>query len=144
MDEVKIDPDEDYVKISEVDLQELELLRQKLEGEELKNGDPTIPIKNLPLKIRVSKLCLKLLASTPTREPKIRETCSRIIGAFSWHVYGDKLDDIIKMAKELEDADIHKDEAVYELFRLMEEVLEEYTENNSTFLKDLEKKKSGA
>ncbi len=141
MEEIKINPDEDYLKIHKTDLEELELLRQKLEAEELKNADPTIPIKNLGVKVRASKLMLKLITSTPNQKPKIRETCSRITGAFSWHTYGDELDDIIKMAKELEDEN-SKEEAVYELFKLMNEILEEYTETNSELLKKHLKQKN--
>jgi hypothetical protein len=139
MEQIKIDPDADYVKISEQDLQELELLRQKLEAEKLKNADPTIPIKNLGLKVRVGKLLLKLLVSTPNRELRIRETCSRITGAFSWHTYGDELDEAIKIAKELEDE--NRKEEVYEKFKKMNIILEEYTEENSEILKKHMKKK---
>lgn len=125
MEEIEINPDKDYMKMQEEDLKELESLRQELEGMKLKNADPTLPIKDAKIKLRVSRLCSKLISRTPQKEKKIRKTCSMLIGAFSGHTYGDKLDEVIKIAKELENKKGSED-AVYELFRLMQEILEEY------------------
>jgi len=128
MENIEINPDIDYMKMQKRDLKEMEFLRQELEGVELKNADPTLPIKDMNLKLRVSKLCQKIISRTPQKEKKIRKTCSILSGAFSWHTYGDELDDVIKIAKELENRDAYEEDAVFELFKLMQEILEEYSE----------------
>src|SRR4030042_1113468 len=100
--EIEINADKEYLKLKGKDLAELEELRQELEAAELKNGDPNIPIKDPKLKERVARLCSKIAAKTHEDKKHIRRACYIISGAFSWHTYGDNLDDAIQIAKELE------------------------------------------
>ena len=130
MKELEINTDKPYLRLSEKELDELENLRQELEGCGLKNADPSIPIKDEELKKRVARLCSKLAARTREDKRHIRRSCYVISGAFAWHKYGDKLDDVIQIAKELELREKSKEVDVFELFRLMQDILDEYTEDD--------------
>lgn len=134
MKELEINADKPYLKLNEKELEEIESLRQELEAQEIKNADPTIPIKDKELKERIVRLCAKISARTKEDKKHIRKTCFVISGAFSWHKYGDKLDDAIQIAKELEIKESHKKVDVFELFRLMQDILDDY-------LEDIEKNK---
>jgi len=128
MKEIEINTDKPYLRLNEKELEELEELRQELEGAELKNADHGM-IKDEELKKRVARLCSKITARTKEDKKHIRKSCYTISGAFSWHKYGDKLDDAINIAKELEIKDKHKEVDVFELFRLMQDILDDYTED---------------
>ncbi len=128
MKEIEINADKEYLKLKGKDLDELEQLRQELAGQELKNADLSMPIKDEELKKRVARLCSKIAARTHEDKKHIRRACYIISGAFSWYKYGDKLDDAIQIAKELEIKDKHKEVDVFELFRLMQDILDDYTE----------------
>ena len=128
--EIELNADKAYLRLREKELAELETLRQELEGQELKNADASIPIKDEELKKRVARLCSKIAARTHEDKKHIRKTCYIISGAFSWHKYGDKLDDAVQIAKELELKDKHKEVDMFEMFRLMQDILDDYTEEN--------------
>jgi len=128
MKEIEINTDKPYLKLNEKELEEMEELRQALEGAELKNADPGLPIKDEELKKRIARLCSKISARTHEDKKHIRKTCYIISGAFSWHKYGDKLDDAVQIAKELEIKEKHKDVDAFELFRLMQDILDDYIE----------------
>ncbi|GEM_PF-2591290 len=128
MKKVEINADKEYLKLKGKDLAELEELRQELEAQELRNASQDIPVKDPELKKRVARLCSKIVSRTKEDKRHIRRACYIISGAFSWHKYGDELDDAIEIARELEIKEKSKQVDVFELFRLMQEILDDYTE----------------
>jgi len=101
MKEIEINTDKPYLKLNEKELEEMEELRQALEGAELKNADPGLPIKDEELKKESRDYALKYQQELMKIKAHKKNLLYNI-GAFSWHKYGDKLDDAVQIAKELE------------------------------------------
>lgn len=113
-----------YEDLSKSDKKELKEIGEDLEN--FRRQNPNIPIGDKNLKKRIVNLCLKLIEETPKNKIFIRETSYIITGNFVWFTYGDKLDEIMDIAGELELPEKYVSKDVFKLWEKMKKKLQKY------------------
>lgn len=112
-----------YEDLEESDKNELDLINKELEKIK-KNSN--LPVTDKKLKKRIAKICLKLVEETPDDKTSIMETAYIITGNFVWATYGDKLDEVMDLAGELELPGQQVSENVKKLWLKMKKKLQLY------------------
>jgi hypothetical protein len=96
---------EDHVKddVSKIKTVEIGKRKELKELEEiLEVVDEKSLVDNANLKIRIATICLELMDETPNDAASIMKTSSIITHNFVWYTYGDRLDEVMDLAGELE------------------------------------------
>lgn len=120
----KEDFEQAYGDLEEEDKKELEEIGKELEKYD-KNQNVLIEDKNL--KKRIARICLKLIEQTPHNKISIMETSYIIIGNFVWNTYGNKLDEAMDLAGELELPEEYVTSgSIFDLWNRMKEIFQQY------------------
>src|SRR6056297_1876828 len=109
--------------LEEEDKKELEDIEKELEKVREKNKNQDIQ-KNKKLKKRIAKICSKLIEETPEDKIFIMETSYLITGTFIWCNFGDKLDEAIGIAGELELPEQHVSGDVLKMWEKMKKIFQ--------------------
>jgi dsRNA-specific ribonuclease len=120
----KEDFEQAYEDLDKEDKKELEEI-----GKELKKykEKPNLPIEDKNLKKRIAKICSKLIEETPNDKTSIMETSYIITGNFVWKTYGDKLDEAMDIAGELELPEEHVTSGnVLDMWNKMKKIFQQY------------------
>ena len=118
-----------YANLDEEDKKDLKEIGRKLEKIQKKNKDPNLSIKNKSLKKKIAKICLKLIEETPKDKTSIMETSYIITGNFIWYNYGDKLDELIDTAGNLELPEGYVSGDVFKMWEKMRKNFKKYLQN---------------
>ncbi len=110
--------------LEEEDKKELDTIVKELERH--KKETPNLPINCKKLKKRIAKFCLKLIEETPNNKTSIMETSYILAGSFIWSNYGDRLDEAIDIAGDLELPEQHVPGDVFKLWGKMERRFRQY------------------
>lgn len=120
----KEDFEQAYEDLEEEDKKELEEIGKELEKYKEK---PNLPIEDKNLKKRIAKICSKLIEETPNDKTSIMETSYIITGNFVWKTYGDKLDEAMDIAGELELPEEHVTSGnVLDMWNKMKKIFQQY------------------
>lgn len=125
----KEDFEQAYEDLNEEDKKELKEIGKELERIKKSNKDLYLPIEDKTLKKRIVKICLKLIEETPKDKTSVMETSYLITGSFIWYNYGDKLDEVLDIAGELELPEEHVSEDVFKIWEKMKKKFKEYLKN---------------
>ncbi len=80
-------------------IKEIDLVVRELEKIYRKN--PTLEIKEMELKGKVAKICMKLIEETSRDKDSIKNISYLIGGIFTWYNFGDKLEEAIGLAIDI-------------------------------------------
>lgn len=120
----KEDFEQAYEDLEEEDKKELGEIGKELEKYKEK---PNLPIEDKNLKKRIAKICSKLIEETPNDKTSIMETSYIITGSFVWKSYGDKLDEAMDIAGELELPEEHVTSGnVFDMWNKMKKIFQQY------------------
>jgi hypothetical protein len=115
-----------YANLDEEDKKELYEIEKELKKIQNENKNPNLPIKDKKLKKRIAKICSKLIEETPNDKASIMETSYIITGRFIWYNYGDKLDEAVELAGELELPEHHVSGDVLQMWTKMKKGFQQY------------------
>jgi len=115
-----------YEDLENEDKKELKQIGRALEIIQKANKDQNTSIKDKKLKKRIAEICLKLIEKTSYNKVSIMETSYIITGSFIWYNYGDKLDEAIDIAGELELPEQHVSGNVLKMWEDMKDKFREY------------------
>jgi hypothetical protein len=122
----KEDFEQAYEDLDEEDKKELNEIGKELKKIQDKNPNPNLPIDNKELKKRIAKICSKLIEETPNDKTSIRETSYIIAGGFIGSNYGDRLDEAVEIAGELELPEHHVSGDVLQMWEKMKKIFQQY------------------
>lgn len=106
------------------DKKELKEITKKLEKYKAKSN---LPIEDKNLKKRIAKVCSKLIEETPNDKTSIMETSYIITGNFVWSTYGNKLDEAMNIAGELELPEEHVSSGnVLDMWNKMKKIFQQH------------------
>lgn len=115
-----------YEDLDEEDKKELCEIGRELKKIQVENKNLGLPTKDKELKKRIAKICSKLIEETPRDKISIMETSYIITGSFIWHNYGDKLDEAVEIAGELEMPEQHVPGDVFKRWKEMKKKFQQY------------------
>ncbi len=115
-----------YKNLDEEDKKELDEIDEKLKKIQYGNKNSNFPIKDKELKKRIAKICLKLIEETSNDKTSIMETSYIITRSFIWGNYGDKLDEAIDIAGELELPEYQVSGDVLQMWKEMKKKFQQY------------------
>jgi F0F1-type ATP synthase alpha subunit len=115
-----------YEDLDEEDKKELTEIGKELKKIQDKNKNPNLSINDKELKKRIAKICSKLIEETPNDKTSIMETSYIITGSFIGCNYGDKLDEAIEIAGELELPEHHVTGDVLQMWEEMKKKFQQY------------------
>lgn len=115
-----------YEDVDEEDKKELNEIGKELKKIQDENKNPNLPISDKELKKRIARICLKLIEETPKDKTSIMETSYIITGNFTWSNYGDKLDEAVEIAGELELPEHHVPGDVLQMWEKMKRIFKRY------------------
>ena len=92
----------------------------------LKSNENDFLVKDNNLKIRIARICLKLIQETPKNKKAITGTSYVITGEFIWYKYGDQLDKAVTLAAELELPEQHVSGDVIKMWEEMKKIFYDY------------------
>jgi len=115
----KEDFEQIYKNLNEEDKKELDEIEKEIKKIQEENKNLNLEIKDKKLKKRIAKICLKLIEETQKDKTSIMETSYLIAGSFLGSNYGDKLDEVVEIAGELELPEHHVSGGVLEMWEKM-------------------------
>jgi hypothetical protein len=119
------DVDEAISRISEADRKELSEVAEEL-AQMTKGKWPDDPITNESIKKRAAKIFLKIIKNTPEDRKAIMESCYVVTASFNDYIFGDDLDEAIKIADDLEVPQKYVYDNVFVMFGKLRIILERY------------------
>lgn len=115
-----------YEDLSEEDRKELKEIGEELEKIQPETPDSPRKVNDECLKKRIAKVCLKLINETPKNIVDIAKTSHIITGQFIWYEFGNRLDEAVGIAGELEIPQ-HASRNIFEMWEEMKRYFEDYT-----------------
>ena len=115
-----------YEDLDKEDKKELDEIGKELRNIQDENKNPNLPINDKKLKKRIAKICSKLIEETPKDKTSIMETSYIITGSFIGSNYGDKLDEAVEIAGELELPEHHVSGDVLQMWEKMKKIFQQY------------------